>query len=130
MFERATRLKLRFETTKGCVYVEDLWDMPLTSKNGFNLDDLARGLSKKVKALGDDESFVKPPVYKGGDLLELMFEIVKHVIKVKMKERDDRESEVVRKDKKAQILKIIKDKKDDAVKNQPIEDLEKMLDNL
>ncbi len=41
MFEEASKLKLRFETTRGLVAVEDLWDIPLIGNNGFSLDILA-----------------------------------------------------------------------------------------
>ena len=31
MFQKASRLKLRFDSPKGLLSVEDLWDLPLTS---------------------------------------------------------------------------------------------------
>ena len=45
MFEKASRLKLRFSTSIGMLSAEDLWDLPLSSRNGTaNLDDVARNL--------------------------------------------------------------------------------------
>ena len=51
MFEKATRLKLRFETVRGYVTTEDLWDIPLSAVNGFCLDTIAKNLNKKLKEL-------------------------------------------------------------------------------
>jgi len=50
MFAFATKKKIRFETSKGLLSVEDLWDLPLTSDNGRpNLDDIAKGIYKAMK---------------------------------------------------------------------------------
>lgn len=43
MFIKASRTKLRFESPKGLLSVEDLWDLPLISTMGkANLDDIAK----------------------------------------------------------------------------------------
>ena len=57
MFEQATRNKLRFESTKGPLSVEQVWDAPLTSRNGFSLDDIAKQAKRELDALSE-ESFV------------------------------------------------------------------------
>jgi hypothetical protein len=127
IFEQATRLKLRFDTSRiGEIAAEDLFDLPLTSKTGrANLDDLARGLHKQLKN-GDDVSFVEP-TRSSDPVIQLRFDIVKHVIDVKIeankaeaKKRDDAE-------KKQKILALIADKKDEALKGKPLEELEAML---
>ena len=81
MFEKASRLKLRFNTPVGLLGVEDLWDLPLTSKAAFatNLDDLARDLSKRVAET--EESFVPKDVKTN-----LSFDIIKHIIKTRLEE--------------------------------------------
>lgn len=44
IFEQASREKVRFQTQVGQVSVEDLWELPLSSKaNKPNLDDIAKG---------------------------------------------------------------------------------------
>lgn len=127
IFEQAARCKLRFETGRiGDILVEELFDLPLTSKTGrANLDDIARGLHKQLKN-GDDVSFVEP-ARSSDPTIQLSFDIVKHVIDVKIeankaeaKKRDDAE-------KKQKILALIADKKDEVLKGKSLEDLEAML---
>ena len=128
MFEIAARLKLRFDTPAGVLSVEDLWDLPLTSKVGHtNLDDLARGLSKRVADA--EESFVEKPVPKD-QKTTLAFNIVKHVIAVRLEERDAAKAVQEKKAKKAKILEILASKEDNAMQNMSEEDLRKMLEEL
>ena len=82
LFENATREKVRFETSRGVISVEDVWDLPLQSKNGFDLDSIAKDVNRQLKASGE-ESFVKPTT-AGDSVLELKLEIIKHIIKVKL----------------------------------------------
>ena len=63
MFERASKLKLRFNTEKGMVTTEDLWDLPLLQRNAVDLDSLAKNLNKAVKESGE-ESFVLKKLVK------------------------------------------------------------------
>jgi len=105
IFERASRLRIRFESSKGLLTVEDLWVLPLTSKDNkgkVNLDDIARGLHREIQAAGD-VSFVKP----ASDLdekLSVAFEVVKHVISVLMAERDAAVLEAQRQEKRKVLL--------------------------
>ena len=57
IFETATRKALRFGTERGPVTVEQLWQMPLQSKNLFDLDNVAKSCNAKVKSFAE-ESFV------------------------------------------------------------------------
>ena len=69
LFEKANKLKVRFETNKGNVTTEDLWDMPLVSTTGFSLDAIAISLNRKLKET-EEESFVAKRS-KSNTLLEL-----------------------------------------------------------
>lgn len=129
MFEKAARLKIRFQTSKGLLSVEDLFDLPLTSATGkTNLDDIARGLHAQVKS-DDNISFVTP-AQKASEELVLAFEIVKHVIAVRIAERDAEATAREVREKKQKIMSLIEQKKDEALSAQSLEELMKQLEAL
>lgn len=132
IFEKATRQKVRFETSKGALTVEQLWDLPLTATTPVpNLDDIARDLHKQVKNTVEEVSFVAPTKTKSAnDAIDLKFELVKHVIAVRVKERDDREAAAERAKKKQEIMALIAKKEGAAMESQSIEDLRKQLESL
>jgi hypothetical protein len=126
MFEKASRIKLRFATPAGLISTEDLWDLPLTSKVGAaNLDDLAKGLNRKI---GDnEESFVDKPA-KTNTTDQLAFDIVKRIIEVRLEEREAAKTARDKAVRKQKILGILADKKDEALKSMDVADLEKLLE--
>jgi len=130
MFEKASRLKLRFETPVGLIGAEDLWDLPLTSSrpNRANLNDIAKDISRQLKAQGE-EDFVNPKtaVDEG---LQLMLEIVKHVIQVKQIEASAANDLRERREKKAKLLELISKKKDQELEGKSLEELTAMVDSL
>ena len=125
MFEKASRMKLRFNTIAGVISVEELWDIPLTSNNSINLDDIAKDLNRKLK-MDEDESFVKKR--KVDEKTKLAFDIVKHVISVRLEEKDAAENAIHKRQTKQKIMEIISNKKDENLRNKSIDELEKMLE--
>lgn len=128
MFEQASRLKVRFESPKGLLAVEDLWDLPLTSVRGANLNDIAKGLNRELKN-ADDEDFVNRAA-KTDTVLKLKFDIVKHVIDVRLAENLAARTEAERVERKARVLEIIAEKQDAALKDKSIEELTAMVNSL
>lgn len=92
IFEQAARLKLRYDTDRGRISVEDLWELPLTSKTAgrLNLDQIAVELYQKIEAQ-PTTSFVKAA--KKDEELQLRFDIVKHIIDVKQAEAEAKVSD-------------------------------------
>jgi len=95
IFERATRLKLRFETGRGLVSVEDLWDLDLLPKgrsNNLNLDDMGKSIRSALKEFDTEgESLVAnaqatKAQNKERSRLQLAFDVIKHVIDVRVSE--------------------------------------------
>ncbi len=134
MFEKATRMKLRFKINhpSANATVEDLWDLPLSRPQRLKnvhaneiacLDDLAIQLSKEV-GTHVEESFVakKSAV---NIVKELMFGIVKRIIKVKLDDIERKENAAIIKTESDQIDLLIAKKKGDQLGELSIEDLEK-----
>ena len=129
MFEKASRLKLRFSTSIGMLSAEDLWDLPLASSRGTaNLDDIARNLDVDLQQ-GAGRSFVTKtsPV---NDLLKLKFDIVLHVIEVKLAEADAAAQVRANKDKKQQLLGIIAQKENETLMGTSLDELKKMVESM
>lgn len=129
MFEFATRTKIRFSTPKGQLTVEDLWDLPLTGKEGSaNLDDLAKELYKRHRD-GEELSFVSR-TRKGDTLTKRQLDIVTYIIKVRLAEIEEKELAVAKKAKKERILAVMAEKEDASLKEASMEELRSMLADL
>lgn len=128
LYKKASKQKLRFKTQKGNVSVEDLWDIPLTSKKCVSVDDIAKTLNKELKT-DQDESFVITTA-KRKTVTELKFEIVKDVIKTRLADIKTRENAVLRKASKEKILELIADKENDELRSKSKAELEKMIADL
>jgi hypothetical protein len=122
MFEKATRLKLRFSSIRGDLSTEQLWDLPLQSKTGFDLDIVAKGVNAQLKESAE-ESFVteKSPV---SEELSLKLDILKHIIAVKLKEREEAKAASQRRAELGRLVEVLEHKKDEALKDLSVEELE------
>lgn len=122
MFDTATRLKLRFESNKGLLSVEQVWDLNLNA-----LNEMAKSLNRQLKAAaGDEEDFIGANTAVDSQL-QLRFDIVKSIIGVKLKERDDSKDAAERKASNQAILELIQRKKQQELEGLSIEELEKRL---
>ena len=129
IFQQASRLKLRFDSNKGLLSSEDLWDLPLTSTvNRDNLDDIAKKLYKQLKD-SNTESFVVKAV-KTDEVLQLKFDIVKTIIDIKVAEAEKATVAREAKEKKQRILALIAQKQDEQLAGTSLEELQKLADSL
>ena len=122
IFEFATRNKVRFPF-KGMISVEDLWDLSLT-----NLDSIYKTLNKQVKQ-SEEESLLSTKVSVDTEL-EVQIAIVKHIVSVKLAEKEAAEKASAKKAQRQKIMSIIATKENEALQNNSIDDLKKMLDEL
>lgn len=122
IFEYATRNKVRF-SFRGLISVEDLWDLSLT-----NLDSIYKELNKQSKQ-SEEESLLNIKTQED-ELLNVQIEIVKHIVSVKLAEKEAREKASAKKAQKQKIMSIMAAKQDEALQNSSIDELQKMLDEL
>lgn len=127
IFEQGTRAKLRFTTPNGMLGIEDLWDLPLTSRRA-NLDDIARYLDAELKSSAS-VSFVKE-VSETNAATKLAFDIVLHIINTKIAEQKASQEAAVIREKKQKIMAIIEQKQDEALSAASLDDLHAMLASL
>lgn len=128
MFEKASRLKLRFETNQGTLTTEDLWDLPLSHDRKTNLDDIAKGLHKQLQD-SETASFVVKATQKN-ETLQLKFDIVKHVIDVRLAENEAAALIRANKEKKQRILALIDQKENEKLAGTSLEELRAMANSL
>ena len=73
IFEKASKAKLRFSTSRGQLSTEDLWDLSLES-----LDQIAVAIDKALETAGKKSFIGKRDTTN--TTLELQLEILKHII--------------------------------------------------
>lgn len=106
MFESALRNKYRYPSSKGDLTTEQLWDLPLTSRAGFDLDSVAKAINADLKQQSD-ESFVTPTNNARSNELSAKLDIVKHVISVKQAENLVASQAAARKQERERLTEIL-----------------------
>jgi hypothetical protein len=122
MFEFVLKNKVRFPY-KGLVSVEDLFDLSVR-----DLDSVFKTLNAQVKK-SQEESLLATKT-KEDEALAIQIEVVKHIVKTKLNEAEAAKQSKEVKEKKQKLMEIIAAKKDEALRNASVEELQTMLDNL
>lgn len=121
MFDKATRAKLRFTTQSGLIGVEQLWDLSLNK-----LNDIAKDLNRQIKQAGEVEDFISETSAVDGRL-QLSFDVVKHIIAVKLAERDETLNAASKREHNQAILELIKKKQQEDLAGKSVEELQALL---
>lgn len=111
IFEYVTRNKLRFPSTRGELTVEQLWDVPLRSKDEFNLNSIAKAVNKAFKDISE-ENFVETKKTVEHTRKETALEVIKYVIEVKIAEEKETAARAEKKKEKEKLLAILAEKQD------------------
>lgn len=119
-FVKATKRKVRFQTTKGSLSTEDLWDLSLES-----LDKIAVAIDEEIQKEGR-RSFIATRT-TSNTLNNLKLDVLKYIIQAKQEEE---ETKKVRADKLARkkfLESLLEKKKVAALETLSAEEIEKQL---
>lgn len=128
LYKKAAQVKLRIQTCKGLLSVEDVWGLSLA-----NLDSSIRSLAPLVKKYQTDNSdldFLSSDSNTKSEetsLLELSFEILKDVYLTKKEEADARAKAKETKEFNQRIMSLIAEKQENSLKDKSIEELMAMI---
>lgn len=113
IFEKAIREKLRFDSTRGQLTTEDLWDLSLEK-----LNEMAIEVNNKLQ-LEEQPSFI-PDQKKRPSNLSLKLEILKHVITEKYNADKAKADRKKRREELEELKKLAETKASDAIQKQPL----------
>jgi hypothetical protein len=122
MFEQAVRGKYRW-SYKGSLSVEDLWDLSLRQ-----LDEIFKALSREVRA-ASEESLLDTESEED-KVLRNKIAIVRHIVSVKLTERDAARAAVANREQKEKLLGILAEKQEAQLRDLSPEALQEMIANL
>lgn len=123
IFERAARAKLRFDSTVGLLTVEDLFDLPLTSRGSNpDLDKVARVVNAELRSITED-SFVETKPDPRKTELALKLEIAKHVIAIKQAQAAAAENAATRAARRERLLEVLASKETEELKGMTREQI-------
>lgn len=123
MFMVASRRRIRFETSRGNLSTEDLWNLSLDE-----LNEVAKNLNKRIKASSEENYLEETPAVN--EVLELKFEIVLKVLKTKQAEITAHKDALAKSARKQKLLEILARKQDAGLEEMSVEDIQKEIAEL
>ena len=122
LFEMATRKKFRFPF-KGMISIEDLWDLSVN-----NLDTVFKALNAEAKQVKEESLLATKSTEDA--ILDAKIEIVKHIVKVKLEEAEQRTKAAANREQARRIQELIANKQDAELQEKSVEELQAMLNAL
>lgn len=119
-FKQASKEKLRFQTVKGTLTTEQLWDLSLE-----DLDALAVSLETEHKESGKKSFLVKTSVKD--KTAKLRFDVVLDILGTKVAEQEAASEAQEIKAHNKKIINLISEKQDESLKGKSIKQLEALL---
>lgn len=129
IYKAATQQALRFPSLKGPLTTEQLWELPLTSRTGFDLDNTAKAVNQALKEEAE-ESFVEKSTNPTKVRLQLMLDILKDVIETKQEQAKAAARRKANADEKARLVEVLHGKKDAALQALTPDEIQARIDAL
>lgn len=120
IYKQALSQKLRVQTNKGNLSVEQLFDLSVKE-----LDELAVSLQENYESSGKKSFIVKRNVKD--KTLKLQFDIVLDILQTKIEEAEEAKIAKENKEHNQRIMEVIAGKADEELKGKSIKQLEAML---
>ena len=122
MFEKASRLKLRFNV-KGNVTVEDLWDLDTKT-----LNTLFQTLNRELK--GSEEESLLETKTTANTTLSLKIDIVKYIVATKLTEAEAAKNSKAKAVRKQELLEALANNEKDELAGKTSDEIRKMIAEL
>ena len=129
IFQYASRNKLRFASVRGEITLENLWDAPLRSRDGFDLNAIAKSANATWKA-ATEENFVETTRTEAHVRLEVALDVIKHVIAAKLDDEATARRRADNKAKKEKLLAVLERKQDERLDSLSMKDIQKQIASL
>jgi hypothetical protein len=121
LFKLAARRKTRFNSTRGPLTAEQLYDLKLT-----DLDAIARGINTDLKSVTEDSFIQTTPDPRRGQLQDAL-DLVIEVIADKQADAADSKKRIERAALRDTLKSALARKQDEALSETSIADLQKQL---
>ena len=128
IYKEALLNRVRFSTNVGLLTLEEVMDLPLTSKSGLSVDSLAVDLVNKLK--NENKEIVslvnedKEDIERYVD--ELKLEVLKDIIEYKKTLIEEKRKAQAENSEKRRIMEALARKKEDKYNDMSIEELEEL----
>lgn len=128
IYKEALLNRVRFSTNVGLLTLEEVMDLPLTSKSGLSVDSLAVDLVNKLK--NENKEIVslvnedKEDIERYVD--ELKLEVLKDIIEYKKALIEEKRKAQAENSEKRKIMEALARKKEDKYNDMSIEELEEL----
>lgn len=129
LFLLATQNAWRFPSNKGSLTVEQLWQLPLSSKTGFDLDTVAKAVAAELRSL-TEESFVSATTNPAKTELAAKLELLKAIIAHKMAANADVRRRAERAEQRRKLLDALAAKEEAELSSASREELLRKLAEL
>lgn len=122
-YKKAIRAKLRFQTSKGLLTIEQLWGLTL-----IELKNLIIVLHEAIKKVpSEDLAFLETEVIEEESEDKMRFDIAVDVYKTKQQEAKDSREEAAKKAHNQHIAEIIAEKEEADLRSKSVEELRAMM---